>query len=70
MSIRPVGDPDAFVRSSRHVGDVVTWQAANRFFAFAVDVGPDAELVAQVTQEMSGSFTHRERAGRGKRVCN
>jgi hypothetical protein len=68
MSIRQAGDPEAFVRSSRHVGDVVTWQAANRFFAFAADVGPDAELVVQVPQEMSGSFTLESGPVQGVRV--
>ncbi len=57
MSPRQVGDPDSAIQSSRHVGHVVVWQAENRFFAFAVDVRPDAELVAQVAREMSGSFT-------------
>jgi len=33
------------------------WQAENRFFVLAVDVRPDAELVALVTRETSGSFT-------------
>jgi hypothetical protein len=57
MSPRQAGDPDGVILSSRHVGHVVVWQAENRFFAFAVDVRPDAELVALVTREMSGSFT-------------
>ena len=57
MDVRQVGDPDAIIRSSRHVGHVVIWQAANRFFALAIDVRPDAELVALVTREMTGSFT-------------
>jgi hypothetical protein len=57
MDVRQVGDPDALIRSSRHVGHVVAWQAENRFLAFAVDVRSDAELVALVTREMSGSFT-------------
>ena len=57
MSPRQAGDPDGVILSSRHVGHVVVWQAENRFFAFAVDVRPDAELVALVTREMNGSFT-------------
>jgi hypothetical protein len=57
MDVREVGDPDAIIRSSHHVGQVVSWQAANRFFALAIDVRPDAELIAQVTQEMSASLT-------------
>jgi hypothetical protein len=57
MDVRQVGDPDAMIRSSRHVGHVVIWQAANRFFALAIDAGPDAELVARVTQEMSVALT-------------
>ncbi|MFO7694042.1 MAG: hypothetical protein R6V57_13215 [Vicinamibacterales bacterium] len=57
MSPRQAGDNDAVVQSSRHVGHVVVWQAENRFFAFAVDVRPGAELVALVTREMTGSFT-------------
>jgi hypothetical protein len=57
MAVRQTGDPDAVIQSSRHVGRVVLWQAANRFFALALDVGPDAELVARVTQEMSASLT-------------
>ena len=52
-----VGAPDAVIQSSRHVGHVVIWQAANRFFALAVDAGPDAELIVQVTQEMSVALT-------------
>jgi hypothetical protein len=52
MGIRQPGDPDAIIRSSRHVGQVVMWQASNRLFALAIDVAPGAELVAQVTQEM------------------
>jgi hypothetical protein len=57
MSVREVGDPDAILQSSRHVGHVVTWQASNRLFALAIDVSQGAELVALVTREMSGSFT-------------
>jgi len=52
-----VGDPDAVIQSSRHVGRVVIWQAANRFFALAVDVGSDAELEARVPQEMRAFLT-------------
>ena len=51
------GDPDCVVRSSRHAGDVVVWQAANRFFALVLDVGADAELTVQVPQEMGVAFT-------------
>ena len=57
MDVRQVGDADTIIRSSRHVGHVVIWQAANRFFAFAIDAGPGAELIAQVTQEMSVALT-------------
>jgi hypothetical protein len=57
MRVREVGDPDAVIQSSRHVGRVVIWQAANRFFALAVDVGPDAELEARVPQEMRAFLT-------------
>jgi hypothetical protein len=52
MSVRQVGDPDAIIQASSRVGHVVIWQAANRFLIFAADVGPDAELVVRVTQEM------------------
>jgi hypothetical protein len=52
MDVREVGDGDAVVQSARHVGQIVSWQAANRWFAFAVDVRRDAELVVRVTQEM------------------
>ena len=68
MSVRQVGDPDAIIQSSRHVGHVVIWQAANRFFAFAVDVQPDAELVVQVTQEMSVALTIESGPIEGTRV--
>jgi hypothetical protein len=57
MSVRQMGDSDTIVRSSRHVGHVVIWQAANRLFALAIDVGPDAELIVQATQEMSVALT-------------
>jgi hypothetical protein len=57
MSVRQAGDQDAVIQSSRHVGHVVIWQAANRFFAVAVDVQSGAELVAQVEQEMSVALT-------------
>jgi hypothetical protein len=57
MRVREVGDPDAILQSSRHVGHVVTWQASNRLFALAIDVGQGAELVARVTQEMRGVLT-------------
>ena len=68
MSVRQIGDPDAIIQSSRHVGHVVIWQAANRFFAFAVDVQPDAELVVQVTQEMSVALTIESGPIEGTRV--
>ena len=68
MSVRQVGDPDAVIQSSRHVGHVVVWQAENRFLAFAVDVRPGAELVALVTREMSGSFTVESGPIEGVRV--
>jgi hypothetical protein len=68
MAVRQVGDPDAVIQSSRHVGHVVIWQAANRFFAFAVDVQSDAELVAQVTQEMSVALTIESGPIEGTRV--
>ena len=47
---------------------VVVWQAENRFFAFAFDVQPGAELVALVTREMSGSFTVESGPIEGTRV--
>ncbi|MGE5199501.1 MAG: hypothetical protein ACM3H9_07655 [Rhodospirillaceae bacterium] len=65
MSVRDVGDADAIIQSARHVGRVVIWQAANRFFALAVDVGPDAELVARVPQEMRASLTTESGAVEG-----
>jgi len=68
MSVRQAGDPDAFIQSARHVGRIVLWQASNRFFAFAVDVGPDAELVVQDTQEMSVAFTIESGPTAGARV--
>jgi hypothetical protein len=68
MSVREVGDGDAVIQSARHVGHVVVWQAENRFFAFAVDVRPDAELVILVTREMSGSFTVESGPIEGVRV--
>jgi hypothetical protein len=57
MSVREVGSPDAIVRSWRHVSQVYEWQAANRLFVFAVNVRPDAQLTAQVTEDMTGRFT-------------
>jgi len=57
MRIREVGSPDAIIRSSRHVTQVYEWQAANRLFVFAVNVRPGAQLTAQVTQDMTGTFT-------------
>ena len=68
MDMRQVGDPDAFIQSSRHVGHVDVWQAEDRFFAFAADVRPGAELVALVTREMSRSFTVESGAAEGVRV--
>ena len=68
MDVRQVGDNDAVIQSSRHVGHVVVWQAENRFFAFAVDVRPGAELVALVTREMRGSFTVESGPVEGIRV--
>jgi len=68
MDVRQVGDPDAIIRSSRHVGHVVLWQAANRLFALAIDVAPDAELIAQVTQEMSVALTIESGPINGTRV--
>ncbi len=44
------------------------WQAENRFFVFAFDVRRDAELVALVTREMSGSFTVESGPVEGIRV--
>jgi hypothetical protein len=52
-----MGDPDCVIRSARHAGDVVVWQAANRFFALVLDVGANAELTVQVPQEMGVAFT-------------
>jgi hypothetical protein len=57
MDVRQVGDSDPIIRSSRHVGHVVIGETANRFFALASDAGPDAELVGQVTQEISAALT-------------
>jgi hypothetical protein len=57
MDVRQIGDPDAILQSSRHVGQVVIWQAANRLFVFAVNVRPGARLTAQATQDMTGTFT-------------
>ena len=57
MSTCRVGDPDCVVRSVRHAGDVVVWQAANRFFALVLDVAADAELTVQVPREMGVAFT-------------
>jgi hypothetical protein len=39
------------------VGHVVVWQASNRFFALALDVGANAELAVQVAQEMGIALT-------------
>ena len=68
MGVREVGDPDAMLQSSRHVGRVVTWQASNRFFALAIDVRQGAELVARVTQEMRVAFTVESGPIAGMRV--
>jgi len=68
MSVSQAGDPDAIVRSSRHAGEVVIWQAANRFFALALDAGPGAELVVQVTQEMNVALTIESGPVDGMRV--
>jgi hypothetical protein len=68
MSVRQVGEPDSVIQSSRHVGHLVVWQAENRFFVFAFDVRPDAELVALVTREMSGSFTVESGPIEGTRI--
>jgi len=68
MSVRQAGDPDAVIQSARHVGHVVIWQAANRFFALAVDVQPDAELVAQVAQELSVALTIESGPINGARI--
>ena len=68
MSARQEGDPDAVIQSSHHVGHVVIWQAANRFFALAIDVRPDAELIAQVTQEMHVALTTESGPAEGLRV--
>jgi hypothetical protein len=57
MSARQPGEPDAVIQSSRHVGHVVTWQASNRFFVLAIEVGPEAELVARVAQDLRGVLT-------------
>lgn len=51
------GDVDCVVRSSRHAGSVVVWQASNRFFALALDVGADAEIAVQPPQEMGVALT-------------
>jgi len=68
MSPREAGDVDAVIQSSRHVGHLVVWQAENRFFAFAADVRPGAELVALVTRDMTGSFTIESGPIEGVRV--
>jgi len=68
MDVRQIGDPDAILQSSRHVGQVVIWQAANRLFALAIDVRPEAELIAQVTQEMNVSFTVESGPLEGMRI--
>ena len=57
MSPRKAGGLDTAIQSSRHVGHIVVWQAENRFCAFAADVRPGAELVAQVAQELSVALT-------------
>jgi hypothetical protein len=57
MSVRQVGSSDAIIRSWRHVTKVYEWQAANRLFVFAVNVRPGAQLTAQATQDMTGTFT-------------
>jgi hypothetical protein len=69
MGVRQVGAPDAIIPSSRHVGHVVIWLAANRFFALAIDVAPDAELVAQAAQDRMchPSLTARTRRRRSER---
>jgi hypothetical protein len=68
MGVRQAGDSDAIIRSSRHVGQLVMWQASNRLFALAIDVRPGAALVAQVTQEMSVAFTIESGPINGARV--
>ena len=68
MSVRQAGDADAVIQSSRHVGHFVVWQAENRFFVFAFDVRPGAEVVALVTREMSGSFTVESGPIEGTRI--
>jgi len=68
MDVRQIGDPDAILQSSRHVGQVVIWQAANRLFALAIDVRPEAELITQVTQEMNVSFTVESGPLEGMRI--
>jgi hypothetical protein len=44
------------------------WQAENRFFVFAADIRPGAELVALVTREMSGSVTVESGPVAGARI--
>jgi len=66
------------IRSLRHVGGVVAWQASNRFFALALEVGADAELAVQAPQEMGvaltiesgpvGGVRVRVGPGRGKQI--
>jgi hypothetical protein len=68
MDVRQVGDPDAIIRSSRHVGHVVIWQAANRFFALALEVGADAELEVQVPLDMGVAFAIESGPAGGARV--
>lgn len=68
MSTRQAGEPDAVIQSSRHVGDVVIWQASNRFFVLAIDVGPGAELVVRVAQEMRARFAVERGPIEGARV--
>jgi len=57
MSTRQAGEPEALIQSSRHVGDLVIWQASNRFLVLAIDVGPGAELAVRVAQEMQAVLT-------------
>jgi hypothetical protein len=68
MGPRQAGGLDAVIQSSRHVRHVVVWQAENRFFVFAADIRPGAELVALVTREMRGSFTVESGPIEGVRV--
>jgi hypothetical protein len=68
MSMRQAGEPDAVIQSSRHAGDVVIWQASNRFFVLATDVGPGAEVVVRVAQEMHARFIVERGPIEGARV--